>query len=152
MRRERYSPSRSSSDSRRHNRRRSPSRSRDKKNRTNRKHSRDYDPIPIKHESDIKNHFVFKIKPLSEKEELERVSMLKQKLNECVGPVEHITRIRGDKYTTLNLGFKYDIDAISYLQGDLTIKTSSEHIKLSPKPTEVFEQILLKKYSKEILE
>ena len=122
--RRRYSDSLSSSSYSYRQRRRksSNSRSRDKK-----KHIREYDMMPIKHESDIKNHFTFKIKPLSEKEELDTIAMLKQKLNECVGPVEHITRIRerGDKYTTLNLGFKYDIDAISYLQGDLTIKTSS---------------------------
>ena len=62
---------------------------------------------------------------------------LKQKLTECIGPVEHITRTkeRGEKLTTLCLGFKYDIDAISYLKGDMTIKTSSENIKLIPKPT-----------------
>jgi hypothetical protein len=63
--------------------------------------------------------------------------------------VEHITRTRErhDKMTTLNLGFKYDIDAISYLQGDMTIKTSSENIRLVPQPTEVFEMVLAKNYN-----
>lgn len=70
---------------------------------------------------------MFKLKHLTEKEEIETLAVIKQKLTEYVGPVEHITRSRerGDRHTTLNLGFKYDIDAISYLEGGLTIKTSS---------------------------
>jgi hypothetical protein len=39
--------------------------------------------------------------------------MLKSKLNEHIGPVEHITRSR--ETMALNLGFKYDIDAMSFL-------------------------------------
>ena len=42
-----------------------------------------------------------------------------------------------------NLGFKYDIDALSFLQtGGLTIKTMSHKIHLDPIPTKVFEYIM----------
>lgn len=49
--------------------------------------SSDFGIINVKEESDIKNHFIFKIKPLSEKEEIETLNVIKQKLTECVGPV-----------------------------------------------------------------
>lgn len=40
---------------------------------------------------------------------------------------------------TLNLGFKYDIDAMSFLEtGGLTVKTSSHRIHLEPTPTKAF--------------
>lgn len=67
--------------------------------------------------------------------------MLKSKLNQHIGPVEHITRSK--EMTTLNLGFKYDIDALSFLEnGVLTVKTSSHKIHLQPIPTKAFQHII----------
>lgn len=45
-------------------------------------------------ESDIKNHFKFKLPNLNSKEEEDTIAALKNKLNEYIGPVEHISRSR----------------------------------------------------------
>ena len=43
----------------------------------------------------------------------------------------------------LNVGFRYDIDAMSYYQtGFLAIKTETQDIKTVPKPTKVFQLLL----------
>ena len=47
------------------------------------------------------------------------ISMLKSKLVEFVGPIEHVSAVKEvrDNSFVLNVGFKYDIDTLSYLQG-----------------------------------
>lgn len=106
----------------RHKSRRSTSRSRSREKHHKKNNSHNSTSIKevgirlgqAKMESDIRNHFRFKLPNLSTKEEEDTIVMLKSKLNEHIGPVEHITRSSREP-TTLNLGFKYDIDALSFL-------------------------------------
>lgn len=71
------------------------------------------------------------------------ISMLKSKLIEFVGPIEHVSTVKENRQSNnfvLNVGFKYDIDALSYLQaGELTIKTGTHKIRMNPVPTKVFQ-------------
>lgn len=73
--------------------------------------------------------------------------MVKSKLIEFIGPIEHVSTAakegRDNGNFLLNVGFKYDIDALSYLQaGELTIKIGTHKIRMNPIPTKVFQMAI----------
>ena len=51
---------------------------------------------------------------------------------------------RGEENATINVGFKYDIDAMSYLHeiGEMSLHLNNRKIHIKSYPTRVFEQYL----------